>query len=163
MISSQRLLFIGLLLALLAGAALLMLGQWQHAASPAPLSRGHAGLECADCHLDINSSQATLSIGCQGCHEEVLGEQRAHSPEYLSVVGRGDSPWHTRPDGCLDCHNGHVRAGDGFASALPADQCTLCHAGIITEHDYHLGLDFNSCASCHRYHDRVISRPRPAD
>nr|WP_298249324.1 cytochrome c3 family protein [uncultured Halomonas sp.] len=163
MISSQRLLLISLLLALLVGAALLLLGQWQRAASPAPLSRGHLDLECADCHLSINSSQATLTASCQSCHDEVLGEHRAHSPAYLSAVGRRASPWHTRPDGCLDCHNGHIRAGDGFASALPTDQCALCHASIVTDHDYHLGLDFNSCASCHQYHDRVIFRARLGD
>lgn len=160
MISSGRILFYGLLLALLAGVVLLLLGKWQSAANPAPLSSGHANLECSECHLAVNSGQATLEASCLACHDDVLGERRAHSPEYLEIVGRRDFPWHTRPDGCLDCHNGHVRAGDSFSSAMPNDHCTLCHASIVKEHDYHLGLDFDTCASCHQYHGRTLRPPR---
>lgn len=159
--STKRILLYALLLALLVGAILLLLGKWQPTANPAPLSQGHAALECSECHVGVNDSQATLTATCMSCHEGVLGERRAHSPAYLEIVGRRDFPWHTRPDGCLDCHNGHVRAGETYGSAMPTDQCTLCHADIVKEDNYHLGLGFDTCMSCHQYHRRTLRPPAP--
>lgn len=159
--STRHILLCTLLLALFFGVFLLMIGKWQAAAKPTPLSSGHAALECAECHGGINSSQTVLSFGCRDCHEKVLGERRAHSTAYLDIVGRRDFPWHIRPDGCLDCHNGHVRAGDKFASAMPVDHCMLCHAALVKEDEYHQGLDFNTCVSCHQYHRRTLRPPTP--
>jgi len=139
----------------------MLIGKWQPTANPASLSRGHATLECGECHLGVNSTQATLNTSCRGCHDKVLGERRAHSPAYLEIVGRRDFPWHIRPDGCVDCHNGHVRVGDNFASAMPTDYCMLCHADLVKEDDYHLGLDFDTCVSCHQYHRRTMRPPKP--
>ncbi|MDN6320535.1 MAG: cytochrome c3 family protein [Marinobacter sp.] len=161
MIFTTRILLYSLMLAVCLGAILLMTGKWQPIANPAPLSQGHATVECDECHLGVNSSQAPLNASCRGCHDNVLGERRAHSTAYLDVVGRRDFPRHIQPDGCLDCHNGHVRAGDNFASAMPTDQCRLCHADLVKKDDYHQGLDFSTCVSCHQYHRRTLRPPMP--
>ncbi len=161
MISTRRILLYTLLLALLVGAALLLTGKWQPAANPAPLTQGHATLECSECHLGVNTSETALTTRCMDCHDKVLTERSAHSPTYLDIVGRRDFPWHVQPDGCLDCHNGHVRAGDNFASATPTDHCMLCHADLVEEDDYHLGLGFDTCVTCHQYHRRTLRPPKP--
>lgn len=147
-------------LALLLMAALLLVGEWEPAASPAPLSAGHKGLECSECHDDASGPRASMNAMCEECHASVLDERRAHSTAYLDIVGRRNFPWHLQPDACLDCHNGHVQPGDGFNSAMPADHCTLCHAGLVVEDGYHEGLGFDTCISCHQYHGKTLRAPR---
>lgn len=160
MIPTKRILLYALLLALFFGAFLLLIGKWQSAANPASLSQGHATLQCDECHEGVVDTKPALNARCHDCHDDVLDKRRAHSPAYLEIVGRRDFPWHVQPDGCLACHNSHVRAGDNFASAMPVDHCALCHANLVKEDDYHLGLDFDTCVSCHQYHRRTLRPPK---
>lgn len=146
--------------ALLFMVALLLVGKWEPAANPAPLSPGHKGLECSECHGAPTDIHVSMNAMCEGCHASVLDERRAHSTAYLDIVGRRNFPWHVRPDACLDCHNGHVRSGDGLNSAIPADHCMLCHADLVIEEGYHEGLGFDTCVSCHQYHGKTLRSPR---
>lgn len=160
MCPSRYILIASLGLALLLLAGLLLIGEWELAASPASLSPGHKGLECSECHDDTPDIRASMSAMCEGCHASVIDERRAHSTAYLDIVGRRNFPWHVQPGDCLNCHNGHVRSGDGFNSAMPADHCMLCHVDLVLEDGYHEGLGFDTCISCHQYHARTLRSPR---
>lgn len=122
------------------------LAAFDHAATGFPLTDGHAGKACADCHA---GSLARLDQGCAACHGDDDAHQSelgptcdaCHTPTSWTTPRRGRADHATALDGghagaeCADCH----RHGDHLE---PAVACASCHP------DGHDGT-VTPCSDCH--------------
>ena len=132
-----------------------------------PLSGGHAGIECIDCHSDRYQG---LSVACFSCHQQdyrsttnpnhqVFGFptvcEQCHTSEnwqadqfdHLAVSGFALEGVHGRPDDvrCIDCHVNNQLQG------LPRD-CYGCHQKDFlqtTDPDHVDGGFQHDCLVCH--------------
>jgi hypothetical protein len=103
-----------------------------------PLSFGHAGRRCGECHTTPNAFTG-LSTACASCH---LDDYQATANPNHAAAGFGTD--------CADCHNTLAWRGAGFAhpASFPLSNahqqaCTACHTGGVFT-----GLS-TACASCH--------------
>ncbi|MBI1336234.1 MAG: hypothetical protein GC164_04650 [Phycisphaera sp.] len=103
-----------------------------------PLSAGHAGLKCADCH--VGGKFQGLSTDCVACH--LTDFQATKDPNHVA------SGFATN---CTQCHTTNSWQGAKFdhPASFPL---TAGHAGVKCT-DCHVGGKYdglsNSCASCH--------------
>jgi hypothetical protein len=135
-----------------------------------PLTQGHAGPSCADCHkgnyvntpTDCYSCHKTdynqtvnpghqalgFSTTCTGCHTTVPGWKpatyRQHDSQFPIYSGKHQGQWST----CADCHTN--------LSNYSAFSCITCHEHNKTDmDDKHLGevsgyvYNATSCYNCH--------------
>jgi hypothetical protein len=127
-------------------------GSFNHNTSPFPLTGGHAGVDCAQCHA--NGYAGTTQV-CSGCH----------TPDYTSA----SNPNHTAlviPNTCETCHttnpgwapatfpihnNYYVLAGAHVSTA-----CADCHNGSYT------GNTPNVCSGCHMNNYNQTTNPNHA-
>ena len=148
---------------------LFVVSSWQSAASPGPLSEGHAKLTCDECHTSWNTGPQRLNFACLDCHREEVGKSRnAHSPAYFEIVGTRETPWYLSPTECVDCHRGHKSERDTHVmSYIPTGYCVACHDDVqqrvrapefVTDHK---AFDFSTCQSCHQFHERTLFAPAP--
>ena len=134
-----------------------------------PIGTGsaHAGVTCAQCHLDAASRQDVTKLGCAtaGCHDAVPGFSGGHA----AVSGVSILALHTSQgastdlpltaQNCLKCHAdsqvdavaSHTTSSGGFSrSQHKAGGCLTCHSA--TRSDKPFGADFSTtpgCAICH--------------
>lgn len=131
--------------------------RFDHAQSGWPLTGGHHGVECSECHEHRNRRGAPTFLGarteCTSCHQDPhesrFGNDCASCHEVLNWRrvrlerfdhGRTDFPLrggHARVD-CARCHHEPPRYRD-----LPHDRCSDCHT------DPHEGRFSAPCSSCH--------------
>ncbi len=128
-----------------------------------PLTAGHGGLDCSDCHLgDVfnglssdcvtchlsdftgttNPNHATsgFSMDCELCHttQKWQGAQFDHPANFPLTAGHGGL-------NCMDCHVGEVFSGLSTA-------CVSCHTSDFngTSDPKHSSAGFSStCQNCH--------------
>jgi len=94
-----------------------------------PLSGGHTGLACTDCHAA--DTFTGLNPSCESCHEAArpVGHFPGSCADCHTVDGWGD----------MSFHEDYLPLGGGHEG----QSCTMCHAP-----DSYLGLD-RACESCH--------------
>lgn len=110
-----------------------------------PLTRGHAGLACTDCHADARNFTGQ-STACVSCHQGTFDAttRPAHALAGLAT-------------GCLDCHTtqgwtpAEFEHGAGFAlvGAHAGLACTACHAPGGPQGEVEAFHGTRSCAACH--------------
>lgn len=122
------------------------LSPWPHPDS-FPLSRGHAGRRCTQCHQ--SQVYSGTSSDCVTCH--VAAFTGAQNPNHVAGGFSTD---------CIDCHDtSHWSAGQfAHPAAFPLTNahqrpCTDCHAGNV-----YTGLD-PSCSSCHLTDFQATTNP----
>ena len=133
-----------------------------------PLTGGHRGLDCEDCHADgysgtptdcyachradydstddPNHSQAGFPTDCESCHNTRDWEDASfnHDGQYFPIYsGEHRGEW----DRCSDCHT--------VASNYSHFECTTCHEHSRSEmDDEHRGVagyvyESSACYNCH--------------
>lgn len=126
-----------------------------------PLTRGHAGRRCSDCHaaggdrsVAAAMQQAPSLRSCQQCHDSPHGAVEPGQPRRaLAIADAGD---------CAGCHDTarfaehnvtsatHARFGYPLAGVHAALRCEQCH-GPHGERPRYRGehLQPTQCAACH--------------
>ncbi len=103
-----------------------------------PLSEGHAGVDCASCHLE-GQAYEEVSADCYACHQATF--EATTAPDHIAA---------NFPTDCAGCHT-TSEWGDG---AFDHDFFTLSqgHAGVDCA-SCHVGGDFSetptTCEACH--------------
>ncbi len=134
---------------------------FSHNSSGFPLTGGHAGLDCEDCHVGGNYENTPSD--CYACHQDDY--DRTDDPDHRAAGYSTDcTQCHTTSDwsgavdhtsfpltgghGGLDCNDCHA---DGVYQGTPTD-CFACH-----QDDYnreHAGSGFpTDCTQCHSTSD----------
>jgi len=100
---------------------------FDHLSTGFPLTFGHSGLECSDCHEDRLTFQGTTAV-CFSCHEA------------------DDPHQHLFGETCNECHN-TIRWGDvSFDHTGPYTQyCSACHLDDKPQNHYP-----GECSACHQ-------------
>lgn len=127
---------------------------FDHAQTGDPLTGGHAGLACAECHqmarsaADLQAASACASchqeddahlgsygVECEACHKPTTWQDASfdHSLSAFPLDGA-----HVEVD-CQDCHRDQVYQGT-------PSECSACHEDPV----YHAGMFPNQpCQDCH--------------
>jgi hypothetical protein len=132
-----------------------------------PLTGGHAGIDCLDCHI-TGEFQGTTKT-CLGCHvdatpaghyhaecdlchtinnwQEITWEHTNENASDCYYCHEWDAPHVHYPGQCSECH---VSTGwvDGTTFHSEPSNCWTCHAEEAPAHHY-LGV----CSSCHTTND----------
>ena len=131
-----------------------------------PLTDAHhqIGMACETCHAAPVFSAAedagqALNAACRDCHEDEL-RAAGDSHSFRDFRNPRMAVYREKIDArlCTACHLEHrpeiTRKG---AVTLAADFCSACHSegeqDVRAARPSHSGLDFDTCATCHNYHD----------
>ena len=118
---------------------------------PGPVSCGHKGLNCTQCHNEPwrvarkalgtdGQGGGAMDRACAECHgglrEESFREPRFDLRAGLvvrppSVKPHSETQLHSETPGCADCHKEH--RGQQTVLAATERDCTACHADLHTE------------------------------
>jgi hypothetical protein len=114
---------------------------FNHSSTGFPLMGAHSGLECGDCHRDLQSFRIVpRPTGCASCHEK----DYRRSPFQHAAYGAGTD--------CQECHlqdswsYAHSPAWFNVQTGTHAGiGCTACHKNSGDYREY-------TCHDCHRAH-----------
>jgi hypothetical protein len=129
---------------------------FDHSATNFPLTGGHAGVECSQCHsggagkvgetptvcfachTGDDAHQGRFGKDCSGCHttESWQAADFDHSKASFVLVGA-----HVQVP-CQECHQ---QDSGGTVFAGTPQECAACHA----DPQFHQGLFGSDCAACH--------------
>jgi cytochrome b subunit of formate dehydrogenase len=128
----------------------------------------HAGLDCTDCHAELDAEEIPhpadrIGVDCAMCHGDVPDTHLFHAPDPDSgELGYGLA--------CIDCHGSHgvvsPRAGGDDAGAAPLNAlCASCHDEVVehferSEHGRSLANRVKGAPDCLTCHDRPITEAR---
>lgn len=126
-----------------------------------PIAAGtrHAGVTCAECHLDATRRGDVTTLACASCHVRLDASLAArHTATTLAVVVRD---YVATPAGCVRCHaEGQVDRGAAHPRGddTPSGEsdhrtagCTRCHSGFRSAKPWAASwASTPGCSSCHR-------------
>ncbi len=124
---------------------------------PGATTHGHHTIEmsCETCHTSAFGGPQILQNACVKCHAAELELADDSHP-----ATKFDSPSNVHrleklnAQQCVTCHaehNPHITGKMGVT--LPKDYCFHCHAGEDEMPPSHKDLAFDTCMSCHSFHD----------
>ncbi len=163
-----------MIVAVLAGSALLLLGQISRSsyvtqakvarAQPVPFSHQHhvggIGIDCRYCHTSVETSSFAgipPTKTCMNCHTQIFADTATLEPVRSSFRNDTSITWtkvHDLPDFVYFPHSVHVHQGVA---------CVTCHGRVdkmpLVWQESSLLMEW--CLDCHRQPERFI-RPREA-
>ena len=121
-----------------------------------PLTGGHAGLRCEQCHnareilpaartgiqvKDLNHTYLGLTSSCIGCHQD----------EHRGQVGTNCAQCHTTNAWKPASQFNHATAKYPLTGAHSTVACAKCHITVADAKPYikYTGISFASCSDCH--------------
>ncbi|HEU4385553.1 MAG TPA: cytochrome c3 family protein [Anaeromyxobacteraceae bacterium] len=145
-----------------------------HATALFPIGTGtaHENVDCAQCHLDMNTPRDPAAFGCYACHS-TLPTGWPHPSTVATVailtVHTSENASHpidiTDPATCLRCHAdsqvdavaSHPGGGDSIGrSQHAAAGCLTCHSAMRTDKTFGANFDATppvgsgtGCGTCH--------------
>jgi hypothetical protein len=151
----RLLLFGGVILFVLLGAAMIVRGTSEEGGQPIAFNHKlhkQSGAECIDCHRfyesERNAGRPTVQ-DCLACHDEAITEDREAVKIRAYADDNKEIPWkrlYRMPDHVFFTHRRHVVQG-----GVP---CKTCHGGIgeMTEPPSKplKTLSMSDCMNCHR-------------
>lgn len=120
-------------------------------------SHGHHQIEmaCSSCHGDGFGGPAVMQQACVGCHGDEL-ELADDSHPRKKFLDPRNAPLLANLDArqCVTCHTEHKpEITRDMGVTLAGDFCIHCHSDIAEDRPSHRDFAFDSCASCHNFHD----------
>lgn len=123
-------------------------------------SHGHYQIEmaCNSCHGDGFGGADFMQKTCVGCHGDSLElsddshpRKKFLDPRNASLLSKLDARQ------CVTCHTEHKpEITREMGVTLAGDFCVHCHSDIAEDRPSHIDLAFDSCTSCHNYHDNRV-------
>ncbi len=135
-------------LVLIVAFAAYFLGKDQTRLLPGKTTEGHYQIEqnCALCHTPFDRIKQEA---CLDCHEL----EDSHSKQKM-LEAEAELP--TWIDSCTHCHQEHRQTIARVMGVTIAPYfCKSCHQDIAQKRTSHEGMAFDTCRTCHNYHDNT--------
>ena len=134
-----------------------LLGEDKSIFLPGSTSHGHYQIEmaCSACHSEAFGGDEVLQEACTSCHgAELKAANDSHPRSKFTDPRNADRLARLDARVCVTCHVEHrPEITNTMAVTVPEDVCLHCHLDIAEDRPSHAGMGFETCASCHNFHD----------